>query len=62
MRNSSRWLTFDISWVVELDFQELYNKCVTKFENQANFKSRMAEGRGLQNKYQLKLNNWSCNF
>ena len=34
MHNSSGWLTFDLSCVVELlDFQELHNKFNTKFEN-----------------------------
>ena len=32
MRNSSGWLTFDLSCVKEvLNFQELYNKFVNKF-------------------------------
>ena len=36
MHNSSGWLTFDLSSVIELlDFRELYNKFVTKFEIQA---------------------------
>ena len=34
MRTSSGWLTFDLSSVIELlNFQELYNKFITKFEN-----------------------------
>ena len=34
MRNSSGWLTFDLSCVIKLlNFQESYNKFVTKFEN-----------------------------
>ena len=34
MRNSSGWLTFDLSCVTDLlNFQELYNKFITKFEN-----------------------------
>ena len=34
MQNSSGWLTFDLSCVIELlDFQELYNKFIIKFEN-----------------------------
>ena len=34
MRNSGGWLTFDPSCVKGLsNFQELYNKLITKFEN-----------------------------
>ena len=34
MRNSSGWLTFDLFCVIELlNFKELYNKFITKFEN-----------------------------
>ena len=34
MRNSSGWLTFDLSCLKEsLNFQELYYKFIIKFEN-----------------------------
>ena len=40
MRNSSGWLTFDLSCVIELlNFLELYKKFSTKLENQADSKS-----------------------
>ena len=53
MRNSSGWLTFDPSCVIELlNFQELYNKFITKFENQAilNHGWRRVEG------YRISIN------
>ena len=63
MSNSSGWLTLDLSYIIELlNFQELYNKFISKFENEANSKPWMAESRGLENHYQLRLNNWSCIF
>ena len=41
-------LTCDLSCVIELlNFQELYNKFITKFENSTDSKSWLVESRGL---------------